>query len=63
VIISVKFTIIPIGKNVKIVVIDNSVGNNIAAELVKLVGEQNSSSSIINESSCEDYSVRLISVS
>jgi len=59
---SAKFTVMAIGKYIEIVVMDNPVANNIAAELVKSVGEENSTLSIINESNRDDYTVRLTSV-
>lgn len=59
---SAKFTVMAIGKSIEIVVMDNPVGNSIAAELVKSVGEESSTLSIISETSREDYSVRLTGV-
>ena len=59
---SAKFTVMPIGKSIEIVVMDNPVGNGIAAELVKSVGEENSTLSIISESNRDDYTVRLTNI-
>lgn len=59
---SAKFTVMAIGKSIEIVVMDNPVGNVIAADLVKSVGEQGSTLSIISESNRDDYNVRLTNV-